>query len=825
MKPSSISIRAVLAALVFVAPLLGAQIEVRTVAKAEDLTEPFCAAWASGDILVSDGRFLVLVGGTDRARKTTLNLPTASLKGSVIGFVPAGKKLSNALVIGSPALVIKNRNHYLTYGSLRPRPEPAGRTMSLECEASYDNADGRQASVKTSYRFTAGSGRIEIVSTLTNTGARPFEDLGYYLYFNAQSSYSFNPYNRERFPAYNFRVYQKPGHVLGWLNPNPVPAGDARPPGTLAPGASFSVRYMLFADDKPETLLASIYCDLKVRPATARLFFENVRSDRMEVVVRDPVSSSVFFRTFGEPRPGLDVVLPQGVYEVTAHFFPAVVKKFLSVEPGATNECVLEDSPRASLRLRLRDGTGAHVPGKVTVIGLRPTATPFFQPDDPIASGRGWEGFKNHVFPGKDGAEVELPAGAYLLTASRGPEYSIDDEVIDLLEGERREIVLAIDRVVATPGLVSLDPHLHTQFSDGSNRIPDRIRSLAAEGLDVAIATDHNFLTDYRTALTELGLEEELAVLSGTEVTAPDNFIHFNVYPLIPAPGEDNNGAVSALGGSPEALLKAARDKSASALSQLNHPRTGSLGFFNNYELDPEAAASALDGFSLDFDVIEVINGPIFGGENEQSVADWLHLLNKGYFFPAVGSSDSHGIDGEEPGYSRTYVRYTGGEGRALDQAALFDAVRKGRSFVSNGPIVELKVGDRAESGDTLTARDGKVAVQVEVRGAPWIEIDEVCLIINGEPGLIFPVEPSRGAVRKFRQRVGLTLARDATIVCQVTGRRPLYPVLQVNARTAENAALPYAVTNPVFVDVDGNGRCDAPLPPEIRIGDGTRKH
>lgn len=817
------SLRIALIAWMFAAPLLSASIDVRTVAKAEDLPEPFCAAWASGDILVTDGQFLVLVGGTNRARKSVLNLPTASLKGSIIGFVPAGKRLANALVIGSPALLIKNRNHYLTYDSIRPSLQSGGRTMVLECEASFGDADGRKAGVKTIYRFASGSGRIEIVSTLTNTGALPFLGLGYSVYFNAQSSYSFNPYNWERFPGLNFRVYQKPGHVLGWLNPNPPPAPGQRLPGTLASGASCSVRYLLFTDETPESLLASIYGELNIQPVTARLFFENFKGDRMEIIVRDPVSSSTFFRAFLENRHVQDIVLPRGTYEVTANLFPAVIKKFLSIGPAAVREYAIRNSPLATVKLRLRDGTGSPLPGKVTFIGLGPTQTPYFAPDDPVASGRGWEGFKNHVFPGKDGADVEIPAGAYLLTASRGPEYSIAQKVVDLLEDERRDIDLAIDRVVPTPGLVALDSHLHTQFSDGSNRIVDRVQALAAEGVDVAIATDHNFVNDYRPALAELGLENEMAVLSGCEVTAPDNYIHFNVYPLNPAPGEDNNGAVSPLGGSPEALFKAARDKSPTALRQVNHPRAGTLGFFNNYDLDRDAAASALPGFSTDFDVMEAMNGPIFSGGNDQAVADWLHLLNRGFFFPVVGSSDTHSIDGEEPGFSRTYVRYAGGEGRGLDQAALFDAVRKGRSFVSNGPIVELKVDDRAESGDTLTARDGKIAVQVEVRGAPWLEIDEVCLIINGEPGLVFPVESSQGAVRKFRQRIGLTLARDSYIVCQVTGRQPLYPVLQVDATTVEEAALPYAVTNPVFVDVDGNGRFDAPLPREIRIGDGTR--
>ncbi|MBN2207395.1 MAG: PHP domain-containing protein, partial [Candidatus Aminicenantes bacterium] len=578
-----------------------------------------------------------------------------------------------------------------------------------------------------------------------------------------------------------------------------------------------SARYILIAGETPEAVTASIYRELKAETATARLFFESVRSERMEVIIRDPVSSSTFFRAFGPPRPGLDVPLPPGVYEVTAHLFPAVARQFLSVTPGSVGECVFKDAPRAALHLKLRDGTGAPVPGKITAVGLGPTPTPYFAPDDPVESGRGWERFKNHVFPAKDGAEVELPAGTYLLTASCGPEHTIAQRTVALLEGERREVVLVIDRAFATPGLVSLDPHLHTRFSDGSNTVADRVRSIAAEGVDVAVATDHNFVTDYRPALAELGLEDELAVLAGTEVTAPENYIHFNVYPLEPAPAEDGNGAISALGGSPEALFQAALAKPGSFLRQVNHPRAGSLGYFNNYELDKETAGSAATGFSADFDVMEAMNGPVFDRGNDQAIADWLHLLNRGFFFPIVGSSDTHAIDGEEPGYSRTYVRYAGGEGRALDAEALLAAVRAGRSFVSNGPVVALKVGGRAEPGDTLTARGGKVAVEVEVRGAPWFDVDEVALIINGEPGLVFPVAHAGGAVLKFRQRVELNLARDAYIVCEASGRRPLYPVLQVHARTATDAALPYALTNPVFVDVDGNGRYDAPLPREIR--------
>ena len=66
------------------------------------------------------------------------------------------------------------------------------------------------------------------------------------------------------------------------------------------------------------------------------------------------------------------------------------------------------------------------------------------------------------------------------------------------------------------------------------------------------------------------------------------------------------------------------------------------------------------------------------------------------------------------------------------------------------------------------------------------------------------------------------------TLIVEVLGKESLYPVLQSASRSglSTNATLPYALTNPVFIDVDGNGKFDPPLPEKIKsIPDtGTQK-
>ena len=83
------------------------------------------------------------------------------------------------------------------------------------------------------------------------------------------------------------------------------------------------------------------------------------------------------------------------------------------------------------------------------------------------------------------------------------------------------------------------------------------------------------------------------------------------------------------------------------------------------------------------------------------------------------------------------------------------------------------------------------------------------------------PIQPVRHATAThLRGYLDLQLARDAFVVAEVRGSKDLSPVVQrrSSANGGETPVLPFALTNPLFVDVDGNGTYDAPLPNRIEI-------
>jgi hypothetical protein len=683
----------------------------------------------------------------------------------------------------------------------------------------YSDAEGEQAEILTTYSLFPGQGRVDISSTVTNTGTVEFQDMDYSLILNVNHYYNFSPFNKESYPGLNYRIYPKKDHGIAVLNRNPLYQDDESHPGTLGTGQSYTVEYTLLVDKDMIDLMNRIYKSVNLRPQTAEITFEERKADWIELIISEINTHSVFYRNFLKDTDFISIPLPEGMYTVKANFFPAVQKEILEVNLRGENACTLTDASLAEVHVKITDKKGGYIPGKVTFIGLDPTGTPYFMPDNPVETGKSWESFKNSIFPGPEGIQTSVPAGTYLVFASRGPEYSIHQMLVELFKDQHKDLVFEIEKQVDTRNLISMDPHMHTTNSDGRMGIPERIKSVAAEGIEVAVSTDHNYISDYLPDLNQLGLNKYLHVIYGNEVTTRE-LLHYNTYPIRLRKDEPANGAINAFPDSVKRLFSSSRAKDPGALIHVNHPRAGTIGYFNNFQLDPETAAFAKDTIDLSFDILEVMNGPSYSGGNASAIRDWLNLINRGYYFPIVGSSDTHGIDRSEPGYSRTYVLYERKNEQEWDEDKLIQAVKSGKSFASNGPLIEFVVNDRFSFGETLTDSDGEINIRIKVWSAPWIFVDQVCLIVNGKRKMGFPSTRDRSGVVKFYKEFPLKLLRDSALIVEVVGSRSLFPVMQRQSRSGrvEDANTPYALSNPVFVDLDGNHVFDPPEPEKIKL-------
>jgi len=166
---------------------------------------------------------------------------------------------------------------------------------------------------------------------------------------------------------------------------------------------------------------------------------------------------------------------------------------------------------------------------------------------------------------------------------------------------------------------------------------------------------------------------------------------------------------------------------------------------------------------------------------------DWMSLLAAGQRYVATGSSDSHRVLYQWAGYPRTYVHAAGGVSEVLA------ALRRGRAFVTSGPMLLLTAGE-AEPGDTVPVRaNAAVRLRVRVRAAPWLQVREVELYRDGVRAATLTVPPSE-AVERLDAEVTLALSPGSFVVAVARG-----PQGGLDAVLPYAAGVPFAFTNPIW--------------------------
>ena len=111
-----------------------------------------------------------------------------------------------------------------------------------------------------------------------------------------------------------------------------------------------------------------------------------------------------------------------------------------------------------------------------------------------------------------------------------------------------------------------------------------------------------------------------------------------------------------------------------------------------------------------------------------------------------------------------------------------------------------------------MPARGGRATAEITVRAAPWISVARVTLYVNGREVKRWPVTAAGGTppVERFHETYEVQTPADGYVVVRVDGDKPLTPVVG-DGKTF--TVYPFALTNPIFLDVDGDGKYRATLP------------
>lgn len=338
-------------------------------------------------------------------------------------------------------------------------------------------------------------------------------------------------------------------------------------------------------------------------------------------------------------------------------------------------------------------------------------------PGDRLAvSAKDWPNREIHGVFTRGTETFPLPPGKTTVTAAHGFEYRAETQTVDLKEGQSPTVELKLQRVMnmRAAGWVAGDTHVHMIHGENQRKTSyaDVATTCEANGLDFAyvaqelVGAGQLDLAGYEAECAKVSSESFRLLVGGER---PQDLLGHQT--LL---GATNPYVIS----NEVPYYKAARTIHAQGgISLYVHP----LRYYPQKQYQEKWIDFPGNNLAREL-VYDAFLGPSFDGlsvlsdepANPNAHALWFNLLNRGLFVPVFADSDATfdrpTLGMHAPGFWATYF-YVGPEGK-ISHATLTDAVRKGRTFATTGPLLQFRIGD-AISGATLspgsTARTVKI--------------------------------------------------------------------------------------------------------------------
>ena len=474
-----------------------------------------------------------------------------------------------------------------------------------------------------------------------------------------------------------------------------------------------------------------------------------------------------------------------------------------------TGEIILSNLPlnkllhEATIEISVTgSNTNTLIPAHLTLVNSQHILQPLAAAPDPFLAVR-----TGCIYTGTGKVVFSIPAGSYTLYAGRAFQYGADSIKLVVKPGDHIKRSLTIEKELPLEGWISCDTHIHTltYSGHGDATMTERIITLAGEGIEFPVITEHNFCADIDSLSRALHLRRYFTPVAGDEYTTPVG--HFNIFPLNAdsvAPDyrvNDWNAIFRNLGANGNGRVVI-----------LNHARDIHNGF---RPFDPKRhiglAGMELDGWKFPANSMEVINSGSQQFDIMQLYRDWFGMMNRGNFLTPVGSSDSHDVSRYMVGQARTYIRYNGKDPANIDTAEAIRRFLGGEVMVSFGLAAEMNIDSIYGPGSIVPA-GSQVKVSVKVLAPSWAEADSIFLFSNGQKIRSEKIKAKGAKGIKWQGEWTIPITgQDIFLVAIATGPDPVKPFWQIpkpyQPTSTEWTPRLIGSSGAVWIDGDGDGK------------------
>jgi Tol biopolymer transport system component len=477
-----------------------------------------------------------------------------------------------------------------------------------------------------------------------------------------------------------------------------------------------------------------------------------------------------------------------------------------TIPGGAQSEVIARErnylKPMGRISLKVVDTSGKPLAARVFVTAsdgraYAPDNAWMYADDSFVRSERPFEA---HYFDTTGESEITIPAGEVQVDVMRGFENHFEQYKPEVKPGGTVQLTVkmvgfAVDLATLTDW-VSGDVHVHMNYAGTYRNTPQHlIEQTAAEDLSIV----ENLIVNKEQRVPDISFfspKLDPASTNGHLLFHGQEFhtsywghlglLNLTDHFLLPGYVAYPNTAAASL------------FPTNAAVADMAHAQGALVGYVHPFDTfpDPVKDESLTNELPADVALGKVDYIEVAGFSDHKSTAEvWYKLLNCGFRLPTAAGTDFMGNYASlrgPIGLNRVYAQVPKGP---LKIETWLSAIRVGRTFATNGPLLHFEFGGQPIGGEVKLEKrppGNPIDVHFSAQLSSIVPIDHLQIVCNGKVARDLPLAPDRTSAQ-----VGGSIPIETSGWCilRAFSDKAEYPILDV---------YPYATTSPIYVTVPG---------------------
>jgi Tol biopolymer transport system component len=403
--------------------------------------------------------------------------------------------------------------------------------------------------------------------------------------------------------------------------------------------------------------------------------------------------------------------------------------------------------------------------------------------------------FEAHYFDTGGSSEITVPAGIVEVDVMRGFENHFEQRKVEVKAASTTRLTVALTPLVkeldALSNWVSGDVHVHMNYAGTYRNTPTHLEEqAAAENLGIVedlVVNKEQRIPDmaYFSPQLDPASTSDHLLLHGQE-------FHTSYWGHLGLLNLTRNFLLPGYSGYPNTAAASLYPTNAN-VADMAHEQGALVGYvhpFDSYP-DPSKDASLTAELPADVALGKVDYIEVLGFSDHKSTAEvWYKLLNGGFRLPTAAGTDFMGNYASlrgPVGLNRVYAEVEAGP---LKIAPWLAAIKTGKTFATNGPLLRFSLGGQKIGSEVRLDKKQEVRFTAEMNSI--VPIEHLQIICNGKVARDLAMNGDR-----MSAHVNGSIQAEASGWCvlRAFSDKAEFPILDL---------YPYATTSPVYISMTG---------------------